>query len=103
MALPFAYALFGILFEFPLTAAGVAGAAIGVPVIIHLLNRRRFKIVEWAAMRFLLQAQKKTSRRIRLEQLILLMVRCALVLLVACAMMAVTPWAERLWRALNFE
>src|SRR5262245_56232181 len=99
--LPFAYALFAILFEFPLTAAGVAGAAVGVPVIIHLLNRRRFKIVEWAAMRFLLQAQKKNSRRIRLEQLILLMLRCLIVLLIALAMMAVTGCAEKLWRTLN--
>src|SRR5436305_13189771 len=93
MALPFAYALFAILFEFPLTAAGVAGAAVGVPVIIHLLNRRRFKIVEWAAMRFLIQAQKKNSRRIRLEQFILLLLRCLIILLVALAMMAVTGWA----------
>lgn len=101
MVLPFAYALFAILFEFPLTAAGVAGAAVGVPVIIHLLNRRRFKIVEWAAMRFLIQAQKKNSRRIRLEQLILLLIRCLIVLLVAASMMAVTGWAEKLWRAIN--
>ena len=29
-----------------------------IPVIIHLLNRRRFKRVDWAAMDFLLEAQK---------------------------------------------
>ena len=61
MAPPFAYAPFAFLFEFLPTAVGLAGAAVGVPIIIHLLNRRRFKIVEWAAMRFLIQAQNDYS------------------------------------------
>jgi len=38
--------------------------------------------VVWAAMRFLLNAQKQNTRRMRLEQLILLLTRCAVVLLV---------------------
>src|SRR5262245_37855241 len=101
MALPFAYALFAVLFEFPLTAAGVAAGAVSVPVIIHLLNRRRFKIVEWAAMRFLIKAQKKNSKRIRLEQLILLLIRCLILLCLALAMIAVTGWAEKLWLKFN--
>jgi hypothetical protein len=92
--------LFGILFEAPLTAAAVAGGAVSVPIIIHLLNRKRFKIHVWAAMRFLLAAQKKNSRRMRLEQIILLVVRCLVLLLIALAMIAVTPWAEAAWRKL---
>ena len=76
----------------------IAGAgAISIPIIIHLLNRRRFKIVIWAAMRFLLAAQKQNTRRIRLEQLILLLVRTAIVLLVVFAMASVMPWMENLW------
>ncbi|MCI0463476.1 MAG: VWA domain-containing protein [Gemmataceae bacterium] len=76
----------------------VAGvAAVSVPVVIHLLNRRRFKVVVWAAMRFLLQAQKQNTRRMRLEQIILLAVRATLVLLVVLAMASITPWAEALW------
>jgi hypothetical protein len=71
--------------------------AVSVPIIIHLLNRRRFKIVVWAAMRFLLNAQKQNTRRMRLEQLILLLTRCAIVLFVVLAMAAITPWAEALW------
>jgi hypothetical protein len=43
--------------EAPLTALAVAGGAVSIPIIIHLLNRRRFKVVTWAAMRFLLAAQ----------------------------------------------
>jgi hypothetical protein len=93
--------LFAVFFETPLAAAGAAGAAVSIPIIIHLLNRRRFRIVEWAAMRFLLAAQKKNSRKMRIEQLLLLLVRCLIVLLLALAMCSVTEWAERLWRWAN--
>ena len=40
---------------------------VAVPIVIHLLNRRRFKTIEWAAMEFLLRALKKNRRRIRCE------------------------------------
>ncbi len=60
----------------------VAGAAaISVPIVIHLLNKRRFRIVDWAAMDFLFDADKKNRRRIRLENLILLALRCLAMLL----------------------
>ncbi|MFO0843137.1 MAG: VWA domain-containing protein [Gemmataceae bacterium] len=89
------------IFDAPLSAAAVAGAAVSIPVIIHLLNRRRFKVVEWAAMRFLLTAQRKNARRMRIEQLLLLLVRCLVVLGLVLAMASVSPWAESLWRWLN--
>src|SRR5581483_12240969 len=66
--------------------------------VIHLLNRRRFQIVHWAAMRFLLSAQRKNARRLRLEQLLLLAVRCLMLLLLVAALASVTPWAEAAWR-----
>ena len=59
----------------------MAGGAAAVPVIIHLLNRKRYVVVNWAAMRFLLAAQKKNVRRLKLEQWLLLAVRTLLVLL----------------------
>ncbi|HTU89070.1 MAG TPA: BatA domain-containing protein, partial [Gemmataceae bacterium] len=90
--LPFAFV------EAPLTVAAVAGGVVSIPIIIHLLNRRRFRVVTWAAMRFLLAAQKKNSRRMRLEQIILLALRCLVVLLLVLAMASVTPWAEAMWR-----
>jgi hypothetical protein len=93
--------LLAIFFEGPLTAAAVAGAAVSVPILIHLLNRRRFKIVEWAAMRFLLAAQRKSSRKMRIEQLLLLLVRCLALLALVLAMTSVTGWAEEWWRWLN--
>ena len=60
---------------------GLGGLAISVPILIHLLNKRRFKIVEWAAMDFLFQADKKNRRRVRLENFILLLLRCLAMLL----------------------
>jgi hypothetical protein len=92
---------FALIFESPLMAAAVAGGALAIPVVIHLLNRKRFRVVSWAAMRFLLAAQRKNSRRMRLEQLILLAARCLLVLLLVLAMASVTPWAEAFWHWAN--
>ncbi|HVS36477.1 MAG TPA: VWA domain-containing protein, partial [Gemmataceae bacterium] len=96
---PFAIApLFAFLFD-PFTAAAAAGGAVSIPIIIHLLNRKRYRIVPWAAMRFLLAAQRKTSRKVRIEQILLLIVRCLIVLLLLLAMCSVTGWAEAwFWR-----
>jgi hypothetical protein len=60
-------------------AAG--GLLVSAPIIIHLINRMRFKRVRWAAMEFLLKSQKRNRRRLIIEQLILLALRCLLVLL----------------------
>src|SRR5438552_7861906 len=60
----------------------LAGTAlISLPILIHLINRLRFKRVRWAAMEFLLKSQKRNRRRLIIEQLILLALRCTLVLL----------------------
>lgn len=89
------FAFFG-LWE---TTLAVAAGAASIPVIIHLLNRKRFRIVTWAAMRFLLAAQRQNTRRMRLEQLVLLAMRVLMVLLIILAMASVMPWAERVWGA----
>lgn len=57
--------------------------AIASPILIHLLNKRRFKIVQWAAMDFLFEADKKNRRRVQLENFILLLLRCLAMLLLA--------------------
>ncbi|HXG12739.1 MAG TPA: BatA domain-containing protein [Gemmataceae bacterium] len=60
----------------------VAGAAlVSAPIIIHLINRMRFRRIRWAAMEFLLKSQKRNRRRLIIEQLILLALRCLLVVL----------------------
>src|ERR1700726_2962838 len=66
----------------------VAGAGlVSAPIIIHLINRMRFRRVKWAAMEFLLKAQKRNRRRLIIEQLILLALRCLLVALVGLLVM----------------
>src|ERR1041384_2938324 len=69
-------------------------AAASIPIIIHLLNRRKFRETPWAAMQFLLAAIRKNYRRVRLEQWILLAVRTAIVILVALGM--AKPFLESL-------
>jgi len=98
--MPMLTPLFGFLFATPLAAALTAFGAVALPVVIHLLNRRRFKVVEWAAMRFLVTAQKKNNRKIRIEHWLLLLVRMLLVALLALAMAAVAGWLEPLWRTI---
>ena len=58
----------------------------GIPIVIHLLHKRRYREMPWAAMRFLLDAARKNSRRIRLEQLLLLIVRTLILVLLALAL-----------------
>jgi len=58
---------------------------VSVPIIIHLLNRRRFKILDWAAMKFLLESIRKNRRRLRLEEIILLALRCLVIFLLGMA------------------
>src|SRR5260370_9094914 len=73
------------MFEAPLFLNAVnmvvGGALISSPIIIHLINRMRFKRQPWAAMEFLLKSQKRNRRRLIIEQLILLALRILLVLL----------------------
>ena len=56
------------------------------PVIIHLLNRRRFRVVQWAAMDFLREAIQRNRRILQLRDLILLVLRTAAVLLFGLAL-----------------
>src|SRR5437764_4320988 len=79
----FALLAFGFL-TWGFLAAGAGLTAI--PIIIHLLNRRRFKTVTWAAMEFLLRAMRKNRRRLKFEQWLLLATRCLLVFLLGLAL-----------------
>jgi len=65
----------------------VAGAlcALG-PVIIHLLNRRRFRVVEWAAMDFLREALQRNRKIMQLRDILLMALRTLAVLLLGAAL-----------------
>ena len=70
------------MFLQPLMLFGLA--ALAVPIIIHLLNRRRYEVVDWGAMRFL-QMSKVTRRRLFLEEILLMVLRMALLALLVLA------------------
>ncbi len=77
------------MFGFPLVNPVLGWVALGLatlPVIIYLLNRRRYREVPWAAMIFLLAANRKSIRRTRLEQILLLIVRAGVIGLLAFAL-----------------
>ena len=72
----------------PFVHPGLAAAALAaalIPIVIHLINRRRFRRIPWAAMAFLIAANRRSARRVRLESLLLLALRMALVLAVGLA------------------
>lgn len=66
-----------------LFAAGLS--AVAIPILIHLLLRRKRRPVKWAAMRFLLEAHRRRQRRRKLEQILLLLARCLLIATLAAA------------------
>ena len=49
--------------------------AAAIPVIIHLLNRRRHKTVAWAAMQFLLKATRESRGKKKLRHILILTAR----------------------------
>ena len=69
--------------------------AVSFPIIIHLFNRRKAKVVEWGAMKFLLDSLVHRKRRVLLEEAVLMALRClllaALVLAVARPFSPVQP------------
>jgi hypothetical protein len=65
-------------------AAGLA--AVSIPILIHLLMRRRRQPVLWGAMRFLEEAIRRTRRRLLLERWLLLAARCLLIAIAAIAL-----------------
>jgi hypothetical protein len=68
-------------------------AAAAVPILIHLWNKRKHREVTWAAIEYLLAAIQKHSRRLRIEQWLLLAVRTAIIAVVVLAVAG--PYLER--------
>ena len=56
-----------------------------IPLVLHLLKRRQAVIVHFSTLRFLKLAQKKSSRRMRMENFLLWLLRTILLLLLALA------------------
>jgi len=60
----------------------VAGAAVLVPIILHLFYRQESKVFTFPAIRYLLRTERDHARQIRTQQLLLLLLRVAIVVLV---------------------
>ena len=67
------------LFLFGLLAAGI-------PLIIHLWNRRRVVTIDFSSLMFLMAAHRENARRFQLKQLLILLLRMAIVALIALAL-----------------
>ena len=76
----------------PWMLLGLAGVLL--PILAHLLSRKKYDIVEWGAMQFL-ELDPSARRKLRLEELLLLAVRMGLVALLAIAL--ARPWLGGAW------
>jgi hypothetical protein len=74
----------GLSFITPLLLGGAA--LVAVPIVLHLVMRRRPVPHEFPALRFLRERAVANRRRLRLSHLLLLLVRVAAVLLLAAAL-----------------
>jgi hypothetical protein len=81
-----------VLFLSPLLLWFLAAAAI--PIAIHLLNRRRHKTIQWAAMQFLLKATRESRGKKKLRHILIL--TCRALGIAALAMAAARPIASSL-------
>ncbi len=71
-----------ITFMHPALLALTAAAA--VPILIHLLSRRRPVVVRFAAVRFVLAGRRRTFRRVQFRYLLLLLLRAFLLFCSRC-------------------
>jgi uncharacterized membrane protein len=67
----------------PAVLIGLAAASI--PILIHLLNLRKLKKIEFSTLIFLRELQKNKIRRVRLKQWLLLALRVLIILMIVTA------------------
>lgn len=60
--------------------------AAGIPLLIHLWNRRRVVTIDFSSLMFLAAAHRENARRFQLRQLLILLLRMAIVALIAFAL-----------------
>ena len=67
----------------PLVLFGLAAASI--PIILHLISLRKLRTIEFSTLSFLKELQQTKIRRLKLRQLLLLILRTLLILMVVFA------------------
>jgi hypothetical protein len=75
--------MLGLSFLSPLFLVGALAA--GIPIVLHLFNRRADPVVDFSATRYLQQEPVEQSSRRRVKELILLALRVAALVLLAVA------------------
>ncbi len=60
--------------------------ATALPILIHLLNRKEPKIVQFAAIEFLRRAYQKNAKKIKLKQFLLILVRTLIIALIVLSL-----------------
>jgi len=64
-----------------------------IPVLIHLLNRRRPRPIPWAAMQMLMESVRKNQRRLQLRDLMLLIMRVLVIAVLVFLFARLAFWA----------
>ena len=72
-----------MIFLNPVVLFGLIAASI--PVIIHLLNLRKLKKINFSTLKFLNELQKNKIRRVKLKQWLLLALRMLIILFLVTA------------------
>ena len=67
----------------PLLLLGLVAAAI--PILLHLFNLRKLRTIEFSTLAFLKELQKTKIRRLKIRQILLLLLRTLLVILLVLA------------------
>ncbi len=81
--MPPAFSLFGFDFQTPSLLFGMLAALI--PIVLHFIARIRARVVEFPTLRFLRLSIEKTARRRKIQNLLLLVLRCLLMAIFAVA------------------
>ncbi len=68
----------------------IGALGVAVPIIIHLLYRKHRRQTDWAAMELLRKALVTRSGQVKIEDLIILLLRCLALLLLALALLRIT-------------
>src|SRR5262249_40235035 len=84
--------LFHILIH-PMFWGGVAASSI--PIALHFFYRSRYRKLPWAAMKFLLTSIEQTSRRLKFQELLLLLMRVMLLILLGMALTRPPSFASK--------
>jgi hypothetical protein len=63
----------------------LALAAASIPLLLHLLNRSRLRTIEFSSLRFLKELQKTRIRRIKVNNILLMLLRIGLVVFAVLA------------------